>query len=319
MTTLPNIEVPDQTRKLALVTGANSGLGFGLARRLAGAGAQVVLAVRSPDKGEAAAQTIRAEFPRAMLTVEVLDLASLQSIQALVLRLNAAGQPLDILVNNAGVMAPPKRATTTDGFELQFGVNHLGHFALTAGLLPLLRQAGSARVVTMSSGVSHIGRIRFDDLQLERHYQPFVAYAQSKLANLLFAFELDRRSQAGGWGILSSAAHPGVTYTNLQITGPNMGTSKTDRSFGMRLSGRIPGLWQEVPQGCLPALYAATSPRAAGGAYYGPDGFLEMTGSPKLAWVPRQARDENVAGQLWQVSEQLTVPFGALHLQPVLA
>jgi NAD(P)-dependent dehydrogenase (short-subunit alcohol dehydrogenase family) len=305
MTAKPDIGVPDQSGKLALVTGANSGLGFGLARRLAAAGARVILAVRSPEKGEAAAQAIRAEFPRALLAVEALDLASLQSIRALAARLNAAGQPLDILVNNAGVMAPPRQATTADGFELQFGVNHLGHFALTTGLLPLLRQAGAARVVTMSSGVSHLGRINFGDLQSEKHYQPFLAYAQSKLANLLFAFELNRRSQAGGWGILSNAAHPGATYTNLQITGPNLGTGKTSHGLGMRLTGLIPGLWQEVPQGCLPALFAATSPRAAGGAYYGPDGFLEMTGGPRLAWVPRQARDERVAARLWQVSERL--------------
>jgi len=305
MTAKPDIEVPDQSGKLALVTGANSGLGFGLARRLAAAGAHVILAVRRPDKGEAAAQAIRAEFPRALLTVEALDLASLQSIRALAARLNAAGQPLHLLVNNAGVMAPPRRATTADGFELQFGVNHLGHFALTTGLQPLLRQAGAARVVTMSSGVSHLGRINFDDLQSEKHYQPFLAYAQSKLANLLFAFELNRRSQAGGWGILSNAAHPGATYTNLQITGPNLGTGKTSRGLGVRLTGLIPGLWQEVPQGCLPALFAATSPRAAGGAYYGPDGFLEMTGGPRLAWVPLQARNERVAAKLWQVSERL--------------
>jgi len=305
MTAKPDIEVPDQSGKLALVTGANSGLGFGLARRLAAAGARVILAVRSPDKGEAAAQAIRAEFPLAALTVEALDLASLQSIRALAARLNAAGQPLDILVNNAGVMAPPRRATTADGFELQFGVNHLGHFALTTGLLPLLRQAGGARVVTMSSGVSHLGRINFNDLQSEKNYQPFLAYAQAKLANLLFAFELNRRSQAGGWGILSNAAHPGATYTNLQIAGPNMGTGKTSRGLTVRLTGLIPGLWQEVPQGCLPALFAATSPRAAGGAYYGPDGLFEMTGGPRLAWVPRQARDERVAAKLWQVSERL--------------
>ncbi len=172
--------------------------------------------------------------------------------------------------------------------------------------VPLLRRAGSARVVTMSSGTSHVGRINFEDLQSVKRYQPTRAYAQSKLANLLFAFELNRRSQAHGWGILSNAAHPGATYTNLQITGPNMGTRNTNRSLGMRLTGLIPGFWQEIPQGCLPALYAATSPQAAGGAYYGPDGLAELTGGPKLAWVPRQARDERIAGQLWEASEQLT-------------
>src|SRR5262245_52475706 len=256
MTTPIDIDIPNHTGKLAVVTGANSGIGFGVARRLAAAGAQVILAVRSPMKGEAAAQAIRSEFPQAMLMVEVLDLASLQSIQAFATRLNALGLPLDILVNNAGIMMPPTRATTADGFELQFGVNHLGHFALTMGLLSLLRRAGPARVVTVSSGMSHVGRINFDDLQSAKRYQPTLAYAQSKLANLLFAFELNRRSQAHGWGLLSNAAHPGATYTNLQITGPNLGTSKTKRSLGMRLTGLIPGIWQEIPQGCLPTLYA---------------------------------------------------------------
>ena len=312
MPTKRDIDVPDQTGRLAVVTGANSGIGFGLTRRLAGAGAHIIQAVRSPEKGEAAAQKIRTEFPPARLTVEALDLASLASIRAFAARLSAQGQPLHLLVNNAGIMMPPARAATADGFELQLGVNHLGHFALTAGLLPLLRRAGSARVVTMSSGVAHLGRINFEDLQSVRSYQPTGAYAQSKLANLLFAFELNRRSQARGWGLLSNAAHPGATYTNLQITGPNLGTRNTNRSLGMRLTGLIPGVWQEIPQGCLPALYAATSPQAAGGAYYGPDGLAELTGGPKPAWVPRRARDEKVAGQLWQVSEQLTgVTLGA--------
>ena len=301
-----DIEIPDQTGTLAVVTGANSGLGFGITRRLAAAGAEVILAVRNPEKGRQAMQDLLAENPRAKLSIELIDLASLQSIGEFVARLTAAGRPVDLLINNAGVMMPPTRHTTSDGFELQFGANHLGHFALTAGLLPLLRKAGSSRVTTMSSGMNHIGSIRFGDLQWERHYVPAFAYGQSKLANLLFARELNRLSLERAWGILSNAAHPGATHTNLQITGPNLGKTGFGAGLGMRMATLIPGLWQEIPQGCLPALYAATCPGAVGGAYYGPDGFFEMTGMPKLALVPGKAKDEATARKLWQVSEQLT-------------
>jgi len=302
-----DIEIPDQRGTLAVVTGANSGIGFGLTRRLAAAGAEVILAVRSADKGQRAMHDLQIENPRAKLSVEVMDLANLQSIGEFTSRLNAAGRPIHILVNNAGVMAPPTRQTTSDGFELQFGANHLGHFVLTAGLMPLLRQAGAARVTTLSSGLSMIGQIQFNDLQWERRrYSAQGAYAQSKLANLLFAFELNRLSEAHGWGLRSNAAHPGATHTNLQSSGPSLGKARTSEPRMMRATRWIPGLWQEISQGCLPALYAATSPHALGGGYYGPDGWGEMTGMPKPAHVPGRAKDENTAKTLWQVSEQLT-------------
>jgi NAD(P)-dependent dehydrogenase (short-subunit alcohol dehydrogenase family) len=306
MSSKRDIDIPDQTGTLAVVTGANSGIGLGVTRRLAMAGAEVILAVRNRDKGRQAAKELLAENPRARLSIEQIDLASLQSVKDFAARLNAASRPITTLVNNAGVMAPPTRHTTSDGFELQFGANYLGHFALTAGLLPLLQKAGSSRVVTLSSGVNHIGRINFDDLQWERRYSPWLAYAQSKLADLLFAIELNRRSLAHGWGIISNAAHPGATVTNLQTSGPNLGKTTSGMGLGMRISRLIPGFWQEIPQGCLPALFAATSPRAVGGGYYGPDGFGEMTGMPKPARIPRRARDEDTARRLWEVSERLT-------------
>ena len=302
-----DIDIPDQHGTLAVVTGANSGIGFGITRRLAAAGAEVILAVRNLEKGQKAVRDLLAENPRAKLSVQVVDLANLKSIGAFTARLNAAGRPIELLINNAGVMAPPTRQTTSDGFELQLGANHLGHFAVTAGLLPLLRQAGTARVTTISSGLSVMGHIQFDDLQWERRrYSAQGAYAQSKLANLLFAFELDRLSEAHGWGLRSNAAHPGATHTNLQSSGPSLGKARTSEPVMMRATRWIPGLWQEIPQGCLPALYAATSPRALGGGYYGPDGLGEMTGMPKPARVPGRAKDENTAKKLWQASEQLT-------------
>lgn len=306
-TPTPNdIAIPDQAGTLAVVTGANSGIGFGITRRLAAAGAEVIMAVRNPTKGQQAIQQLQAENPGAQLSIERLDLASLQSVQEFAARLSAKGRPIDLLVNNAGIMAPPSRASTDDGFELQFGANYLGHFALTARLLPLLRKAGAARVVTLSSLVNRIGRLHFDDLQWEQSYSPGRAYAQSKLANLIFATELDRRSRAHGWGIRSNAAHPGATRTNLQTSGPNLGTARQGASLGMRLTMYIPGFWQDVAQGCLPALFAATSPQAHGGAYYGPSGWAELTGLPKPATVPRRATDETSARKLWQISEQLT-------------
>lgn len=201
--------VPDLSGKLAVVTGSNSGLGFGLARRLSAAGADVVMAIRNRAKGEAAIDEIRATVPNAKLTIKPLDLSSLVGVAALGEQLNAEGRPIDILINNAGVMTPPKRDTTTDGFELQFGSNHLGHFALTAHLLPLLRAASHARVVSLSSmAARQSGKIHFDDLQFEKSYAPMQAYGQSKLAVLMFARELNRRSSQAGWGILSNAAHP---------------------------------------------------------------------------------------------------------------
>ena len=302
-----HFDIPDQTGKRFIVTGANSGLGLAVTERLARAGAQVVLAVRDPQRGRQAMERLLGAHPMARLSVEGLDLANLQSIADLADRLKAIGQPIDVLINNAGIMAPPRRHTTPDGFELQFGTNHLGHFALSAHLLPLLQMAPAARVVTLSSGVNHIGSIDFGDLQWERRrYSPYLAYAQSKLANLSFAVELNRRSLARGWGILSLGAHPGVTRTNLQTSGPNLGTNAEGPGLPLWLSQQIPGIWQDVEQGCLPTLYAAVSPRAVGGGYYGPDGWGELTGGPASARIPASARNAYIARELWNASERLT-------------
>ncbi len=307
----PNLvaTVPDLSGKLAVVTGSNSGLGFGLARRLSAAGADVVMAIRNRAKGEAAINEIRANVPSAKLTIKPLDLSSLAGVAALGEQLNADGRPIDILINNAGVMTPPKRDTTADGFELQFGCNHLGHFALTAHLLPLLRAAGHARVVSLSSMAARQGRIHFDDPQFEKSYTPMQAYGQSKLAVLMFARELNRRSSQAGWGIISNAAHPGLTKTNLQISGPSHGRSKPSTMEQLyKLSWRLtPFLWQEIDEGILPALYAATSPQAEGGAYYGPHGIYEAAGGGvTAAKVPARARNDDDCRHLWEISERLT-------------
>ncbi|MGB8210626.1 MAG: SDR family oxidoreductase [Mycobacterium sp.] len=307
----PNLvaTVPDLSGRLAVVTGSNSGLGFGLARRLSAAGADVAMAIRNRAKGEAAIDEIRATVPNAKLTIKPLDLSSLAGVAALGEELNADGRPIDILVNNAGVMTPPQRDTTTDGFELQFGSNHLGHFALTAHLLPLLRAADQARVVSLSSLAARRGRIHFDDPQFEKSYTPMQAYGQSKLAVLMFARELDRRSKEAGWGIVSNAAHPGLTKTNLQISGPSRGRAKPSTMERLyTLSWRLtPFLWQEIDEGILPALYAATSPQAEGGAFYGPHGIYEAAGGGvTAAKVPARARDDADCRQLWEISERLT-------------
>ncbi|OJZ73292.1 short chain dehydrogenase [Mycobacterium paraffinicum] len=301
--------VPDLSGKLAIITGANSGLGFGLARRLAAAGADVVMAIRNRAKGEDAIAEIRKTVPDAKLTIKALDLSSLASVAALGEQLNAEGRPIDILINNAGVMTPPERDTTADGFELQFGSNHLGHFALTGHVLPLLRAAGNARVVSLSSVAARQGKIHFDDPNFEKSYAAMSAYGQSKLAVLMFALELDRRSRAGGWGIVSNAAHPGLTKTNLQIAGPSHGREKPalmERLY--KASWRFtPFLWQDIDEGILPALYAAAAPHAEGGAFYGPRGFQELVGGGvRPAKVPAPARNEADCQRLWELSEQLT-------------
>ncbi|VBA55413.1 SDR family oxidoreductase [Mycobacterium attenuatum] len=301
--------VPDLSGKLAVVTGANSGLGFGLARRLSASGADVVMAIRNRAKGEAAIEQIRTAVPDAKLTIQALDLSSLASVAALGEQLNSEGRPIDILINNAGVMTPPEREATADGFELQFGSNHLGHFALTARVLPLLRAAPAARVVSLSSLAARRGRIHFDDLQFDKSYAPMAAYGQSKLAVLMFARELDRRSREAGWRIMSNAAHPGLTKTNLQISGPSHGRDKP--ALMQRLytaSWRFtPFLWQEIDEGMLPALYAAAAPQAEGGVFYGPRGFYEAAGGGVTeAKVPARARNEDDCRRLWEVSERLT-------------
>jgi NAD(P)-dependent dehydrogenase (short-subunit alcohol dehydrogenase family) len=297
---------PDLSGKLAVVTGCNSGLGLGLATRLAAAGADIVMAIRNQAKGEAAAAEIRQQVPHAKLTLKHLDLATLASVAALADELIAEGRPIDILINNAGIMQPPQRETTDDGFELQFGCNHLGHFALTGRLLPLLRAAADARVTSLSSTAALVGGVNFADPNWEQNYNATRAYAQSKSATLMFALELDRRSRQGGWGIRSNAAHPGLTKTNLQISGPSHAQEKPTLlarfyQFTWRFT---PFMWQEIDKGILPALYAAASAQAEGGAYYGPRAVL--TGNAVRANIPRSARSEADNRRLWEISEQFT-------------
>ena len=303
------ITVPDLSGKLAVVTGSNSGLGLGLATRLSAAGADVIMAIRNRAKGEDAVEQIRATVPDAKLTIKSLDLSSLASVRALGEELNAEGRPIDILINNAGIMQPPQRETTADGFELQFGCNHLGHFALTGHVLPLLRAAGGARVTTLSSSAARFGGINFDDLQWEKRYRPTGAYAQSKSANLMFAIELDRRSRQSGWGVVSNAAHPGLCKTNLQLSGPSHGRQNPtllERFY--RVSRQLtPFMWQEIDEGILPPLYAATSHEAKGEAFYGPRGFMELAGGGVTdAKILDRARSEADCRRLWEISEHLT-------------
>jgi NAD(P)-dependent dehydrogenase (short-subunit alcohol dehydrogenase family) len=285
--------------KLAVVTGASSGVGLGLAARLAAEGAELLLPVRDPAKGEAAVARIHAETPDALVTLAELDLASLKSVAEFAGRVD---RPIDILVNNAGVMAPPVRHTTTDGFELQFGTNHLGHFALTTRLLPQLR-AGHAHVTTMTSSAARTASVNWDDLQSTGSYSAIKAYGQSKLANLLFALELDRRSRAEDWGITSNAAHPGTTLTGLYAAGPNMGRDKPARLEAiMSRLARWGVFVQGVEQGLQPAQYATTAP---GGRLYGPDGLGQFTGEPTELAIYRPARDQAAAARLWDVSAEL--------------
>jgi len=289
-------DIPDQHDRIAIVTGANSGIGLIAARELARAGAEVIMACRDTAKGQRAAEQIRAEVPEARLEVAVLDLASLDSVRAF-----AAGYSrdrLDLLINNAGVMVPPKR-TTADGFELQFGTNHLGHFALTGLLLDKLMATPGARVVTLSSTAHKMGRIDFDDLQSERSYWRWRRYGQSKLANLLFALELDRRLRAADSELLSVAAHPGYAATNLQTAAT---PSRIER-IGSEILNRIYA--QDADHGALPTLYAATAD-IPGGSFVGPDGFQEMRGHPTLVKPTAAARNPETAQRLWQVSEDLT-------------
>jgi NAD(P)-dependent dehydrogenase (short-subunit alcohol dehydrogenase family) len=295
--------VPDQTGKLAVVTGANSGTGKEATKRLAAAGAHVVMAVRTITKGEAARAEILAAHPDARLDVRRIDLVDLGSVRDFAERLLVDGTPLDLLVNNAGVMTPPSRMTTADGFELQFGSNYLGPFALTMRLLPLLLAARSPRVVTMSSGMANMGRIHFDDLQWERRYSPARAYAQSKLADLYLARHLAAVATQRGWHLISNAAHPGYTRTNLQTAGASLGRDKPTQPLFTRLP-LVPS--QAVEQGTEPLLYAATSPDATNGGYYGPNGFMELVGPTKPARLNRRMRDDATAARLWTEAERLT-------------
>jgi NAD(P)-dependent dehydrogenase (short-subunit alcohol dehydrogenase family) len=303
-------DIPSQQGKRALVTGANSGIGFHAAKELAQAGAVVLLACRSSEKGAQAKQRILKEIPSAQLEVLELDLASLASIRRTAAMLVDDRNPLHLLINNAGVLAPPTRQLTADGFELQFGTNHLGHYALTGLLLPVLLLAQDARIVTVSSIAHRGGQIRLDDPNWDRGYEPWPAYRQSKLANLLFAFELERRIREMREGILSIAVHPGVSNTNLFKAGPGQKPSLSSKLISNLL---LPLFGQSDAQGALPTLYGAVSPDVRGGGFYGPDGFREMRGYPVEVHAEANAYDAMTSLQLWQMSEELTgVSFGGL-------
>lgn len=290
-------DMPSQSGRIFLVTGGTSGIGYESAKALAAAGAQVVIAANNPARGEQAVARIRQEIPGARVQFEALNLADLASVHALSERLNATLPRLDGLINNAGIMEPPMRGTSANGFEMQFAVNYLGHFALTAELLPLLQRADAPRVVTLSSIAATGGTINFSDLQFERAYDPGDAYSQSKLACLMFALELQRRSDAAGWGIQSIATHPGVSRTDLLVN--HSGVS----GFVRR---RLSFLFQPAAQGALPTLYAMTAQEARGGTYYGPTGMMETRGPLGLAKVPPAATDAQSAARLWTVSEELS-------------
>ena len=294
-------DIPDQSGRTAVVTGANSGLGLVTARELAREGAEVILACRNTAKGEEAAAAILQEVPGAGVDVRALDLAELASVHAFA---EAQTAPVDLLVNNAGVMALPRRPTK-DGFEMQFGTNHLGHFALTGLLLPQLLKTAEPRVVTLSSTAHKMGRINFDNLQGERRYFRWSAYGQSKLANLLFAFELQRRADEAGLPLKSMASHPGYAATNLQTRGPEAGGLLTRLEDGlMAISNRV--VAQSDEMGALPTLYAATVPDLPGGTYVGPDGFQEQRGHPVPVGSTGASKDRDAARRLWQASEELT-------------
>ena len=291
-------QIPDQQGRTAIVTGANSGLGFVIARELARAGARVIVASRDADRGAKAMGAIKAAHPAANVEVAQLDLASLASVRAFATHFIAGHNQLDLLINNAGIMAAPYRRTA-DGFELQFGTNHLGHFALTGLLMPAFNQRLGTRIATMSSNLHKGGEIRFDDLQGEQHYSRWGAYGQSKLANLLFALELDRRLKAAGLPMISVAAHPGYSATNLQMSGPPL-----QERIVMRVANRL--FAQPAEMGALPMIYAATYPDLAGGSYVGPDGPREARGYPALVQPSERAKDPATAKRLWEVSEKLT-------------
>lgn len=300
-------DIPDQSGKLALITGATGGLGFETALALAGANSTVVLTGRNAAKGAEALARIRAIHPRANISYGSLDLGSLDAVARFADGFAARNSHLDILVNNAGVMTPPTRQSTGDGHELQFGTNHLAHFALTARLLSLLTAAASPRVVTVASIAHRNGSIAFDNLQSEQSYRPMAAYGQSKLANLLFARELQRRSLAEGWGITSLAAHPGLSSTDLIPNGMGKGFSGRAAAFFMRMFGQVPAL------GALPQIFAAVSPDAVPGGYYGPTGPFQTGGAVGVASRSRAAEDDATARRLWETSERLTgVHFPAM-------
>jgi NAD(P)-dependent dehydrogenase (short-subunit alcohol dehydrogenase family) len=291
--------MPRQDGRAVIVTGTG-GIGFEVAQALARAGAEVVIAGRDPGKGADAVARIRSEVPAAKVRFSALDLVSLASIARFAERLRGEQRQVDLLVNNAGVMVPPERRETADGFELQFGTNHLGHFALTGHLLPLLQASAGARVVSVSSVAARTGSVDWDDWNARGGYDAMPVYARSKIACLMFAFELERRSAAAGWNIRSIAAHPGVARTELLHNGPGRG------SMHSRVRSLLPFLFQPAAQGALPLLFAATSSDAEAGGYYGPDRLGETRGHPAKAKVPAQALDEAAVEQLWSLSQDAT-------------
>jgi NAD(P)-dependent dehydrogenase (short-subunit alcohol dehydrogenase family) len=304
--------IPSQSGRSAVVTGTG-GLGYETALALARADAEVILAGRDPARGANSVARIKAQVPEANIRFAPLDLADLASVAAFSRRMAAEHGSLDVLVNNAGVMMPPRRRTTKDGFELQFGTNYLGHFALTGQLLPLLRAARAPRVVEVSSIAHRRASIRFEDLQWERGYRPWPSYGQSKLAMLMFALELQRRSDAAGWGLMSLAAHPGIARTDLIANGPGL-NRVTELVYGLVQ----PFISQSAARGALPLLFAATAPQAVAGGYYGPNGFRELKGAVGSARIMPQAWNTAVAARLWEVSAALTgVTFGADTVLPL--
>ncbi|MFC4731911.1 SDR family oxidoreductase [Salipiger abyssi] len=298
--------IPSQRGRRVIVTGANgypqedrSGLGYHQALGLARAGADVTIASRNRVRGEEAVRQMRTEFPDATVRFETLDLANLESVSSFAARMRASGNRIDLLINNAGVMGRLNREESVDGYERVFATNALGPFALTAQLLPLLRNGRDARVVWTSSLRGHAAELKFDDLQQERVYDYQRAYDDTKLANLLLAFECERRSRASGWGVTSVVAHPGVARTNLVLDGPGPDSMEGWRFRNIRF------MWQDPAQGALPALYAGTSLQAEGGAYYGPKGFQHLRGLPGVATPPVASQDEAVAANLWATLERL--------------
>ncbi len=295
-------DISNQRGKLAVVTGGNSGIGYEAALALAGKGARVILAVRNAAKGQAAATAIQRVHPGAAAEVMELDLSSLASVRRFAETFLQRFDALPLLINNAGVMALPY-ARTADGFEIQFGTNHLGHFALTGLLMPAILAAPGARVVVVSSGLHEQGKIDFDNLDGTKSYSPWGAYSQSKLANLLFAYELQRRFTAAGVDAITAGCHPGYAATNLQAAGPRMSGSR----FSERMSAIGNRLFaQSAAMGALPTLYAATSPDINGCDYIGPIGLLGLRGAPDKIKSSTRSHDTSVAARLWQVSEQLT-------------
>lgn len=293
-------DMADQTGKRFAITGATGGLGFESALALARAGGEVLLTGRDPAKGEAALSRIRASCPDARIAFRLCDVARLASVAAFADALLAEGRPLDCLINNAGVMAIPERRTTVDGFEMQFGTNVVGHFLLTARLLPLLRVSPAPRTVQLASLAHRNGRIVIDDLNADRGYRPWPRYQQSKLAMLMIALELQRRSDAAGWGLTSLAAHPGVAATNLF-------DSTTDSPLVRRLArGLVPLVTQGSAAGAWPILMAATASDVEPGGYYGPTGFMEAWGKAGRARIGGAARDPAMAGRLWESLNAMT-------------